>query len=270
MKLIILIFLILISTFLIGLGCIENKPNSYDLKYNFNEGEQFTYGVVSSVEMPNKVITPINVEMNVLDIDNNGITMKRVITDTTCGNKTESSHTETMTDHGEIIKFNSEDLILSEIQPEVPNTIVYPENQIRQGESWTIPFKRIDNLTISGILTDYELLGTNNYTCVGFRNVSVKAGSFDCVGVESDLDFTLNIVTKTSDGTVYTTIIGKESGENWVDLNGGFLVKSEYDVDKVITTDLSDVYEEIGLEKCYRGTPVNSHITSELVNIQER
>lgn len=256
---------------LVGLGYIGNKPNSCDLKYNFNKGEQFSYSVISSVEIPQKAVTPMNVEMNVLDIGNNGITtIKKISTDTTDGNKTESSYNETTTDHGEIVKLNSEDFILPEIQPEVQNTIVYPENQIQQGESWTIPFKRIGNLTTSGMSTDYELVGTNNYTCTGFKNIPVKAGNFDCVGINSDLNFTLNMVTKTSNGTVYTTITGKESGENWVDLNGGFLVKSGYDVDKVITTNLSDTSQKIGLEKCYRENPVVSHITSELVNISVR
>lgn len=271
MKKVILIILIFLSLSLIGLGYIENEPNNYDLKYNFNKGEQFSYAVISSVEIPEKVVTPIDVEINVLDIGNNSITtIKKISTDTTYGNKTESSYNETMTDRGEIIKLNSEDLILPEMQPEMQNTIVYPENQIRQGESWTIPVKRIGNFTISGVSTEYELLGTNNYTCIGFKNIPVKAGNFDCVGINSDLNFTLNTVTKTSNGTVYTTIIGKESGKNWVDLNDGFLVKSEYDVDKVITTDLSDTSKKIGLEKCYRENPVDSLITSELVNISDK
>jgi hypothetical protein len=269
MKTIILIILILLSISLVGLGYIESKPNSYDLKYNFDEGDVFAYDIVSSVEMPNKMVTPINVDMNILDINNTSITVKKISMETTPGNKIKKSHIETMTDQGEIIKLNSEDLILPEIQPEVPNTIIYPENQIHQGESWTIPFKRANNLTTAGMLTSYELLGTNNYTCIGFKNVSVRAGSFECVGIESDSNFTLNMVTKTSNGTVYTTIAGKESGKNWVDLNSGVLVKSEYDVDKVIKTDLSEIYEEIGLEKCYKETPIDSHIISELVNFKE-
>ena len=52
MKRKITIFSIFIAMSLIGLGCIENKPISYDLKYNFNGGEQFAYNVVSSAEMP--------------------------------------------------------------------------------------------------------------------------------------------------------------------------------------------------------------------------
>ncbi|WP_164888517.1 hypothetical protein [Methanosarcina sp. MSH10X1] len=41
MKTIILIILILLSISLVGLGYIESKPNSYDLKYNFDEGDVF-------------------------------------------------------------------------------------------------------------------------------------------------------------------------------------------------------------------------------------
>lgn len=269
MKRKITIFSIFIAMSIIGLGCIENKPISYDLKYNFNGGEQFAYNVVSSAEMPKKVITSMYFEMDVLDIDKNGITIQTVSTATTNGNMTESSHNATMTDHGKLIELNSEDLILPEIQPEIPNTIVYPEYQIRKGETWIIPVKNTGNFTTSKMLTDYELSGTKNYTCIGLNKITVKAGNFDCVGIESDLNFTLNTITKTPNGTVYSTITGKASGEDWVDLKGGFLVKSEYNVDKVIATDLSEMYKEMGFENFYRETPVNSHIISELVNIDE-
>lgn len=269
MKLKITIFSIFIAISLIGLGCIENKPISYDLKYNFNKGEQFAYDIVSSAEMPKKVTTSMHVEMVVLDLDKNCITMQTVSTATMDENETKSSYNARMTDHGKLIELNSEDLIIPEIQPEIPNTIVYPEKQIQNGESWTITVKKTGNFTSLEMLTEYALSGTKNYTCIGFKKITVETGNFDCVGIESDLNFTLSMITKTTNGTVYTTTTGEVSGEDWVDVKGGFLVKSEYNVDKVITTDLSEMYKEMGFEKFYRETPMNSHIISELISIHK-
>lgn len=211
----------------------------------------------------------MHIEMVVLDIGSNLITMRTGSTATTNGNKTESSYRITMTDHGKLIELNSEDLIIPEIQPEMPNTIVYPEKQIRNGETWTITIKKTGNFTSSEMLTEYALSGTKNYTCIGFKKITVETGNFNCVGIESDLNFTLSMITKTTNDTVYTTTTGKVSGEDWVDVKGGFLVKSEYNVDKVITTDLSEMYKEMGLEKFYRETPMNSHTISELISIHK-
>ena len=270
MKLKFIIFItIFIAMSFIGLASMENKPISYDLKYNFNEGEQFAYSVVSSTKVPMKVITSMHVEMDILDIDKNDINIQTILTATTYGNTTESSYNATMNDYGKLIELNSEDLILPEMQPEIPNTIVYPEYQIRNGDTWTISVKNEGNFTTSNTLTDYELSGTKNHTIIGFKTITAKAGNFDCIGIESDLNFTLSTVTKTLNGTVYTTITRKVLGEDWVDLKGGFLVKSEYNVDKVTTADLSEMYNEIGLENVYRETPVNSHIISELINIED-
>ncbi len=102
---------------------------------------------------------------------------------------------------------------------------------------------------------------------MGLKTISTEAGRFECVGVKSDVNFTSNTKTETDNATVYITTTGIFSGEDWVDIKGGFLVKSKYNVDKVITTDLSEMYDEIGFENFYRETPINSYITSELADI---
>ena len=266
-KIKILSLLVMLSV--LGVGCIDDTQTNYNLKYNFDKGDRFAYDLQSYSETPKNTRTSMHIEMVVLDIGSNLITMQTGSTATTNGNKTESSYRITMTDHGKLIELNSEDLIIPEIQPEIPNTIVYPEKQIQNGESWTITVKKTGNFTSSEMLTEYELSGTKNYACIGFKKITVETGNFDCVGIESDLNFTLSMITKTTNGTVYTTTTGEVSGEDWVDVKGGFLVKSEYNVDKVITTDLSEMYKEMGFEKFYRETPMNSHIISELISIHK-
>ncbi|MCD4842959.1 MAG: hypothetical protein K8R25_00545 [Methanosarcinales archaeon] len=207
--------------------------------------------------------------MLVSDFDGNKITTNVTSIKTTAGNITKSSYTIITDIHGNLMKMHPEDKIIPEIQPELPNLIIYPEKGIQEGDSWMVIFNKTLNYNLSGILTEYEVAGTKNHTCVGLKTVSTKDGRFECVGIKSDVNFTSNTKTETNNTTVYVTTTDKLSGVDWVDLKGGFLVKSEYNVDRVITTNLSEMYKEIGFENFYRETPVNSHIISELVNIEE-
>ena len=159
-KIKILSLLVMLSV--LGVGCIDDPETDHNLKYNFDKGDRFAYDLLSYSETPKNTRTSMHIEMVVLDIGSNLITMRTGSTATTNGNKTESSYRITMTDHGKLIELNSEDLIIPEIQPEMPNTIVYPEKQIRNGETWTITIKKTGNFTSSEMLTEYvERLNTS-------------------------------------------------------------------------------------------------------------
>jgi len=253
---------------LLGAGCIGDAQTDYNLKYDFDMGDRFVYDITHSTEKPKNTV-PVHIEMLVSDFDGNNITTNVTSIKTTDGNTTESAYTVIMDIYGNLMKTYPEDKIIPEIQPELPNLVIYPEKGIQEGDSWMVMFNKTINYTLSGILTEYKVVGTKNHTCIGLKTVSTKAGRFECVGIKSYVNFTSNTKTETDNATVYVTTTGKFSGEDWVDLKGGFLVKSEYNVDTVITTDLSEMYKEIGFENFYRETPINSHITSELGNIHK-
>ncbi|KAF5415900.1 MAG: hypothetical protein C5S48_04600 [Candidatus Methanogaster sp.] len=253
---------------LLGAGCIGDAQTDYNLKYDFDRGDRFVYNITHSTEKPKNTV-PIHIEMLVSDFDGNNITTNVTSIKTTDGNTTESSYTVIMDIHGNLMKTYPEDKIIPEIQPELPNLIIYSEKVIQEGDSWTVMFNKTINYTLSGILPEYEVVGTKNHTCIGLKTVSTKAGRFECVGIKSYVNFTSNTKTETDNATVYTTTTGKLSGEDWVDVKGGFLVKSEYNVDNVMTTDLSEMYGEIGFENFYREIPIIAHITSELANIHK-
>lgn len=253
---------------LLGAGCIGDAQTDYNLKYDFDRGDRFVYNITHSTEKPKNTV-PIHIEMLVSDFDGNNITTNVTSIKTTDGNTTESSYTVIMDIHGNLMKTYPEDKIIPEIQPELPNLIIYSEKVIQEGDSWTVMFNKTINYTLSGTLPEYEVVGTKNHTCIGLKTVSTKAGRFECVGIKSYVNFTSNTKTETDNATVYTTTTGKLSGEDWVDVKGGFLVKSEYNVDNVMTTDLSEMYGEIGFENFYREIPIIAHITSELANIHK-
>ena len=260
---------ILVILSVLGTGCIEDRQNNvqtnHDLRYNIDKGDRFAYDLISSSEMPKNIRTLMHIKMVVSDSDSDLITTRVVSTTSTNGNKVESSYRLTMTGHGKLIKSESEDLIIPEIQPELPNTVVYPEKAVQKGETWTNITKREGTFTSKEGSINYTVVSTKNYTCLGLKSISCKAGNFQCVGINTDINFTLNMTTKTPNGTVYTIIVGKASGENWVDLRGGFLVKSTYDVNKIIKMDLSEVYKKTGFGVFYRETPINYQTVSELL-----
>ncbi|AKB41117.1 MULTISPECIES: hypothetical protein [Methanobacteriota] len=259
----VLLILFIISVF--GLGCIGEALTNYNLKYNFDTGDIFVYNCTYLTEKTKDTV-PIRIEMLISDFDGNNITSNVTSTKIIDGNNTESSYTTVMDVYGNLIRSDPENRIIPEIQPELPNLLKYPEKGMQEGQSWTVIFNRTINYNSS--LTD-ELEGTKKYTSIGIKTVSTKAGKFKCVGIRSEVNFTANTKKEYENSTINLTTIGKISGEDWVDLEDGFLVKSEYNVDKILITDLSEVYKGIGIENYYLETPMKSHISSELENIRK-
>lgn len=256
----------IISLFELGYICILEEKPSYDLKYNFNKGDYFIYEILYSTEIPkNTIRAPIHIETVVSDISEDNISMNVMSTNTADSPHKKKSYNMTLTTHGKTVKSNFNGQIIPEIQLEFPNMLFYPEKGIQKDESWSASFAKEENFTSEGMPGRYEVSGTKNCTCIGSKTVSVKAGKFDCVGIKCDANFTLNETIETANGTVYTTTTGETSGENWVDLRGGFLVKSTYDVNKIIKMDLSEAYKKTGFGVFYRETPINYQTACELL-----
>jgi hypothetical protein len=209
----------------------------------------------------------MNIEMMALNTTDDIIYTETKIESITHGNKTASEYTVKMTRSGRILKSNFTNLTIPEIEPELPNMIQYPGKRIKRGEMWFVPVKKAETFTsLEGLKMDYEIEGTKNCTCLGSKKLSVKGRNFECVGVKSEIDFTLNI----SDyRTGCTAITGYISGESWVDSKEGFLVMSTYNVNKRIKSNLSSpIYKEMGFERIYREMHTSSQITSEVIRVE--
>lgn len=272
MKLKIRTILILLGIIIyIGMGCITEKNTSTYLKYDFNTGDEFVYDVQNVKLVSNNTdAKKIHIKMIFLnDTYDNFIFTRTIMKQISEENKTFSEYTTKMEQNGTISEIFSNNLIIPEIQPELPNTIIYPEKKIRKGDLWTTSIKKSGNLITPVTLTEYNISGIKNYTCLGFKKISVDAGLFECVGIKSDTNYTLNRVINNTNGTVSIIITGNVLGEDWVDLKSGFLVKSKYNVDSIIMTDLSEAFEQIGFEQFYRETPMTSQIVSELIEKNE-
>lgn len=266
MNLINIIVLLGIIVLFFGMGCVTEQTKITELRYNFQKGDEFIYEVESVKEnMDNLGNQKMHVNVISLNTSMESITTKTKIEWITEENKTFSEYTTKMAQNGTIIEINSNDLIVPEMQPELPNTIIYPSTENRQGESWTTHLKKEGIFNRPEISINYSLSGTTNYTWLGFKRISVRAGTFDCVGIKSSTNYTFDSVVNNSNRTVSVYTTGQIIGEVWVDKIGGFPVKSAYDVDAHVTTDLSENYEKMGVEKLYRETPMTSRILSELV-----
>lgn len=254
---------------LIGVGCIEEKQTKYNLKYDFKKGESFSYDISSITKLGKNTITiPAHVETVVLDVTNDIIGTKTITSTIINNNKTESGYQLKSDLRGRILELVVEDTFnLPEQQPEIPNLVSFPEKEIQEGETWLAPIKRrgifISRDNTSKI--EYELEGINKYNFIALKTISIGAGKFECAEIKSDIDTTIYIKTRIFNKTANTTIVVKASGESCIDLRGGFLVKSTYNVTKAKNTDLSEAYRDVGFETFNREIKIESIVSTELV-----
>jgi hypothetical protein len=249
-----------------GTGCLTEQTKITDLRYNFHTGDEFTYGVESVTKiMDNIEDRKMNVKVKSLNSTVESITTKTEIEQITEGNETFSEYTTKMAQNGSIIEIISNDLIVPEIQPELPNTIIFPGTENHHGESWTTYINKEGIVNEPELLTTYNISGMTNYTRLGNKRISVTAGSFECAGIKSNTNYTLESEVNNTNRTFLFYTTGEIIGEVWVDINGGFPVKSTYDVDTITTTDLSENFKKMGAKKLYRETPMTSRVQSELL-----
>ena len=262
--------------FSFGTGCVTEhtkitdaeQTKITDLRYDFHTGDEFTYEVKSIKKNKAEILEDKKMRVKVISLNSTmeSITTKTKIEQITEGNETIQEYTTKMAQNGTIFEIISNGLIIPEIQPELPNTIIYPEKEIRRGESWTIHKKKEGSVGKPEQLTKYNISSTTNYTWLGFKKISVRAGNFECVGIKSETNYTFNRVVNNTDETFFLYTTGEIIGEEWIDINGGFSVKSTYNVDASVMTDLSENFKNFGFEKFYFETPMTTQILSELVD----
>lgn len=275
MKGVIIAFLILIVIVVIGytqyyMGS-ANQPMTdqmikQTLRYNLSVGDVFSYHIVYSL---GKSGNTYSINSNILVADRHGKVIKlKTIADTMHeGNTTKSVFNRTIDECGLVSDSDFNDILIPEIQPELPDRLVYPEKEIQNNDTWTMPLIKSGNYNNSESTAKYDVNGTCNYTCVGVKIIDTVIGNFRCAEIQSEINYTLNITTNTTNGTVITKTKGNLLGTDWVDLEKGFLVKSDYDIYKITFYDLSDIYIKANLfNVVYREVPTTSHVTVILNN----
>ena len=265
------LFLIFITLFMLTAGCITNSQHAtqekYDLKYDFEKGEQYSYEVLATIEKPNTKVSGTT-EVHVVNTENDHINLK-VLTETTANTKSkEENYYINMNTRGKVTKLSSNNLIVPEIQLELVSILQYPEKEFAKGDIWNSYFNKNDSFFIDDNLVEYTVFGNNTYECLGRDEISVNAGKFDCVAIGTTTNYILDVEFKSENKSIHLKTIGTTLGENWIDLDRGILIKSEYNLDKNTITNYSEIYKEIGIENAYRENPLKSYITSELLNIE--
>lgn len=266
------IFLCVVLSVL-GAGCITGsqisltdhlQPETYHLTYDSTVGDTFTYNVTSTVEEP-KTTVLTHILTVVSDIERDSIVLQSLSTTFAGENTVEQSYSIKLAPNGSLIESNSILPILPEVQPEVPNLLVFPEHGIQDGDSWSKSFDRRGNATSDEGTVEYHATGTVVLTCLGLKKVSVNAGEFVCVGFEEMVNFSINQILTTENGTFPTFTSGEISGINWVDKDSGFLIESTHKINRTMKIDFSTQMNTLmGFEKFYQEIPVQSQIHIEL------
>lgn len=172
MKLKIRPILILFSIIIyIGMGCITEKTTGTCLKYDFHTGDEFVYDVQNDKIFSNNTdAKKIHIKMIFLNNTyDNFIFTRTIMEQISEENRTFIEYTTKMKQNGTIVEIFSNNLIIPEIQLELPNTIIYPEKKIRKGDSWNVSIKKSGSLLTPVTLTEYNFSCIKNYTCLGLK-----------------------------------------------------------------------------------------------------
>jgi hypothetical protein len=233
----------------------DNSPGlgGYNLSYRFGLGDQFLYRI-QSVNSAQGSEIPAWIKEDVTGSSGKTITMNILSNATSSGVTTEKTETLTMTNKGLVTESYSDTPLFPEMQRDLPNTITYPE-KIEENSSWMYTLEKSGNYTSKGNNVNYSAEGVSTNSYLGRKNVPVSAGNFDCIGIQNMINLSITEAIGTPNGTVVTVTTINATGENWIDTEKGFLVKSSYNIDKDYNIDLAEVYHVLGFKGLKREIP---------------
>ncbi len=260
-----IVFLVIPALLIVGcIGNAQVMQKEHGLKYSLSKGDQLTYKMTSASGNQNAA-TKWDLEMDVTNISDTVLDLKVIMGSAGNEQTAELPYTLAITPYGNVIATSYSGPVAREIQPEFPNGLRYPEKPVTPGEVWIGTIANSGTYPTKDGIVEYSVTGDSRYTYFDQKTVSVGAGKFDCIGVKQDVNFTLVETIVTGNDTIYTTTNGKINGENWIDQDKGFLVKSSYSVKKNMKADITDVMKKAGFTEFHREIPSDSNVSCELV-----
>lgn len=149
-----------------------------------------------------------------------------------------------------------------EIRPELPNRVVFPGTEIKNGDTWSKKFQKKLNLIPSSIFIN----GQTDYTYDGSKNISIKAGDFNCAIIYSNTTYTMNSTTMNAGIPEYSNITANLYGINYIDLKSCCTVKLQYNVTKYVFNNFSNLFNGL-VSNMYQKDVYESNVTGELINV---
>jgi|WetSurMetagenome_2_1015567.scaffolds.fasta_scaffold266317_2 hypothetical protein len=221
-------------------GCTGISSAPADLKYRATPGDNLSYQTTTITEKQNTTDIGI-LDMKVVGTEGNTITWDAVIRTRFVNGTTQESPLRFSTNsRGVLNNIPLEKQIALNLMT-LPGTLVYPENPVVPGDTWTNAPAFNGTMNVSDIPVEYRYTAQNTYTYLGNGTIAVPAGTFDGSHIlqngTSHLTFTMPIENK----TVITSIDGTYAGDNWVRADNGYLVSSDYETDTTTIIDASSM-----------------------------
>lgn len=267
---VVLLFVIaLCAGFMVYSHNLNSVNNSYDLRYKLNGSESYGYAINQTFLTARSTIL-MDVKMTVVGTDDTTISVRMLSKARPAdGNYeiSESMYNFTIDSWGNVIKSDVNSAIIPEIRPELPMPIVFPQGGIRKNDTWSRPINKRGSYVDTSGNNSYVVSGIIKYRCLGNNTIETAYGDVDCIGIQSDTQYTVN-VTKNSGGVnIYTLMNGTCAGVSWIDPERGVLVRSEYDSRGSLKMDYSEYYRTVNIFNTYTTeTPIDEHISCELIN----
>jgi hypothetical protein len=252
---------------MLSLGCIGNMQIHATDKYEL-QGNIYTYQLTTVIKKPTSNVSENSITHITDNINSNG-NLKLAIISQIDNVSSEETYYLNVTSDGSIEKAISGSALIPEIQPELIPIVKQPGKSIGLDDTWDFHFNRSDSYFIDNYFVEYTVSGNTIYACVDFEEISIDAGDFNCTVVTTNTNYVLDAHYIIDNKSISSKTTGSTQGKSWIDIDTGFVVKSEYTIDKATITDFSNAYAEIGIGDAYRETPYNSYVTSKLLSINQ-
>ena len=256
---------IIVAVLVSGLLILNNHPviKPVPAHGNFTAGDVYEYQI-SSISGKSDTTYPL-IE-TVLSSHSEGIQLE-IIRNSSRNITTEQKILVDIDTDGKIIKTNSPTPIIPEIQPELPGIFGplrnYPDSS-SEG-NWTV--QKNGTYVMNGTEIQYSATANGTYENRGMKQISVGAGTYDCIEVISETEFTFSQIINGPQGRVWVDTRGKITGPTWIDTRSGIVIKSDHSINKTVSIDQHEIYQSMGLgiDQMYREIPSKSRIMCELV-----
>ncbi len=258
----------LIALFFLGLlvgtsGSIGLQSPLFFVKNQVQDSQRTTYEMrIVSADLIVNESENVEIVMNYADPEKSS----RVYSFYTDGERTPKNTFTVEKTSDNAIKINSDVPVFFDIRPELPNLITLPENSNDPGAHWIRNFNQSGEYLTEKGLNNYFLTGITEFTNIGREKITIKSGTFDCIGIKQVANYSMTGSLTSGNETLLSEKAGEFSGESWVDSKTGILVRSSFDKHTINTIDLSETYKKMyGVEKMYRTVPLDLRLTTELV-----
>jgi len=242
-KYFLIIGVLVAAILVIAAAVLVLSPAPFDLKYRFVPGDNLSYQI-TTVDLSQNLSDTKDITMRVIGADAGHFTLEMALPS--------ESRNRTHTEPPARFSYNERGILGSlPLQKEMltssafmPNMLLYPEKPVRTGDTWQYSPSFNGTMNASSLPVEYHFTASNSYAFKENGTIMTPTGTIPGARIAHTGTYDLTFSTSYENKMLSTTIKGKFSGDNWVSLEKGYLVTSEYDLETTTILDTSSAMND--------------------------